>query len=151
MHILQTGGWWGSDYLGNDARVAAWNETSCGPRTSTCTLHGHLRNQINDWRPLKKSRQCETMRNQFVIGVVVILWLGVTSILCFLCWQAGGSHGPLFLARSSTDVAATLTPVSLSDDLTNTPLRAYTLSVTIVPKPEGLPASPYYEGRRILC
>src|SRR5213592_3501806 len=70
-------------------------------------------------------RRRETMRNQFLMIVVMILWLGITSILCFVCWQAGGAYGPLFLARPSTDVAATLTPVSLSDDLTNTPLRAY--------------------------
>ena len=74
---------------------------------------------------------------------MMILWLGITSILCFVCWQAGGAYGPLFHARPSTDVPATLTPVFLSDDLTNTPLRAYTFSVTVVPKPEGLPASGY--------
>ena len=83
------------------------------------------------------------MRNQFLMIVVMILWLGITSILCFVCWQAGGAYGPLFHARPSTDVPATLTPVFLSDDLTNTPLRAYTFSVTVVPKPEGLPASGY--------
>jgi len=83
------------------------------------------------------------MRNQFVMIVVMMVWMGITSILCFVCWQAGGAYGPLFHARPSTDVTATLTPVSLSDDLTNTPLRAYTFSVTVVPKPEGLPASGY--------
>src|SRR5258708_2624994 len=81
------------------------------------------------------------MRNQFLMIVVMILWMGITSILCFVCWQAGGAYGPLFLAPPSTDVTATLTPVSLSDDLTNTPLRACTFTVTVVPKAEGLPAS----------
>ncbi len=83
------------------------------------------------------------MRNHFLSVVAVVLWLVFTPILCFVCWQTGGVHGPLFLSRPSKDVRATLTPVSLSDDLTNTPLRAYSFSVTTVPKADGVPASGY--------
>ena len=83
------------------------------------------------------------MRNYIIAIAVVGLWLVLTPILCFICWQAGGSLGPLFLKRPSTDVKATLTPVSLSDDLTNTPLVNYSFSMTVVPKSEGLPASGY--------
>jgi hypothetical protein len=71
------------------------------------------------------------------------LWLVFTPILCFVCWQTGGAHGPLFLSRSSKDVRATLTSVSLSDDLTNTPLGAYSFNLTTVPKADGVPASGY--------
>lgn len=77
----------------------------------------------------------------FIIGAA--LWLIITPILCFICWEFGGEYGPLYQERPSTDVAGKSVPVSLSDDLTHSQLASYSFSVTAVPKPEGLPASGY--------
>jgi hypothetical protein len=71
----------------------------------------------------------------------IVIGLLLVPILCFLCWQAGGTLGPLFLDRPVHDVDGKLTPVSISNDLTNTALNSYSVSLVIVPKPNFLPAS----------
>jgi hypothetical protein len=83
------------------------------------------------------------MRNKLLLFVVTALWLVFTPLLCIYCWESGRIHGPLILDRPAKDVASTPAPVSLSDDLTNTPLNSYSFGLTIVPKVEGVPASGY--------
>ncbi len=83
------------------------------------------------------------MRNKLLLFVVTALWLVFTPFLCIYCWESGRIHGPFFPKNPAIDVASVPAPVSLSDELTNTPLNSYSFGLTIVPKTKGLLAGGY--------
>ena len=80
---------------------------------------------------------------QFASVAAFILWLLLTPILCFVCLLIGLANGPFIIDRPEKDIEATPQAASLSDDLTNSPLGAYSFSLVAVPKVDGLPASGY--------
>jgi hypothetical protein len=85
------------------------------------------------------------MRNKLPSLIVAALWLVFTPFLCIYCWESGRNYSLFYPKNPARGVVTVPAPVSLSDELTNTPLNSYSWGLAMIPKTKGLPAGGYVE------